>query len=417
MTKNILIIGQPSDNRGDQAAGRAMLYGIKEICPESKITVYYLNKSLTPVLIDETVVENLFKQETGAGSFCFKLLVHFILDKISSKLFMFNEECRQLLKVIKNSTLVLLSPSGPIIGDLYDIRNEMIRLIILFIAQKYKKKTMIYGPSMGPFHENSLRHFIRKIVLNKVDVITVRDEISYGYIKAARLKTKIIERTLDSAIQRSLSADRAVNYYDQLNIDPESEMLIGVTPIDLSWHPKHGKRTDVELFNKKIVDELSRGLNQIQHKLNCRFVFFPQLFGVFEDLSIIKKVINAIDDPEKCTVLSLDHDSDVQQIMISKLKMFIGMRYHSIIFSAKMNVPFVGIVYEHKAESFVSIVNMKDYMIKIEDISGNEIYDKAINVIENHENIKNALTNINDKITAVSFKNTKMLHDLMCKSD
>jgi len=402
----ILIFGQPSNNRGDEAAGRAMIYGILDKIPNAEIFVYYCDENLIPVVLDHKQVCNIFRKEKGAGSFILSLFAQLLLNKFG---IIINKEAKELIELIKKMDIVCLSPSGPLIGDMYNFRSEFIRLAALFIAQRFGKKTMIYGPSMGPFRLNTVRHYIRKQILNHTDMITVRDEISYGYLKKANLVSNNVLCTLDSAIQREISVKESKEYYSKIGVNPGLDIMIGVTPISLAWHPIYGKMKNIKAFDENNLTEMCKAMMIIKNKIKCKYIFFPQLFGADDDMPVINSLISMFGDNDSCVVLPSTFDSDIQQAMISSLRLFIGMRYHSIIFSAKMGVPFVGVTYEHKTEAFIQHIDMQDCMIKVDNLTSSEISSKAFDVLFRYDEFKHKLENINLSIKKESYENTRLL--------
>ena len=87
----------------------------------------------------------------------------------------------------------------------------------------------------------------------------------------------------------------------------------------------------------------------------------------------------------------------------------IGMRYHPAIFSAKVGTPFVSIAYEHKMEGFLEKMDLRELMIKVEDISAEEIIEKFKYMENNYNIIKNKLKVKNPVLTAKSQETTDLI--------
>ena len=66
-----------------------------------------------------------------------------------------------------------------------------LQLYSLFIAKIIKKPIAIYGGSAGIF-ESKLQFIIAKFILNRVDIITLRDETSYKYLQDIGITTQKI---------------------------------------------------------------------------------------------------------------------------------------------------------------------------------------------------------------------------------
>ena len=65
--------------------------------------------------------------------------------------------------------------------------------------------------------------------------------------------------------------------------------------------------------------------------------------------------------------------------IIGNMDMVIGMRFHSLIFAAVMNIPVVGIMYLHKSECFLEEIAQKRYAVGIGDGTLRKAEDIDIN--------------------------------------
>ena len=68
----------------------------------------------------------------------------------------------------------------------------------ILMAKLLKKPVIFYAQSMGPFR-NEFNSLIAKYVLNKVDIITVREEISYNYLIELGIVKPLLYLTADPA--------------------------------------------------------------------------------------------------------------------------------------------------------------------------------------------------------------------------
>ncbi len=149
----------------------------------------------------------------------------------------------------------------------------------------------------------------------------------------------------------------------------EGEVLIGFSIRE--WKDKD--RTD--LF-AEIADRLVE-------KYNARIVFFP--FHKPKDAEISKIVMHKMKH-EEATVLMPNRylPSEILGAM-GYMNVNIGVRLHSLVFSALMNVPTIGISYEPKIDGFLEMMNMTSVCtyekISVDKIMEQvEIYMKDINV-------------------------------------
>jgi colanic acid/amylovoran biosynthesis protein len=97
---------------------------------------------------------------------------------------------------ILESNLVISSPGG-FLQD-YDTFSSLLpNLYLIFIAQLLKKPVILYAQSIGPFR-NSILRVLSRFVLNRVELITLREEISKGYLSKSGITNPPIIVTADA---------------------------------------------------------------------------------------------------------------------------------------------------------------------------------------------------------------------------
>ena len=185
---NILVVNQPLNNRGDQAAHRAFIRKLKESFSDSSITVLFTNRRDADVdeikAEDETVnyinIKKLEKAETACIKMCFKMKSIFPAY--------FHPLLNSCLSYIKRADVVICSPGGICMGGFMNWEHVW----FMFAAQKLKKKTAYWSRSIGPFsdEDNDKKLFKETSysVIKGFDYISLRDEISYKIAKALNCK-------------------------------------------------------------------------------------------------------------------------------------------------------------------------------------------------------------------------------------
>ena len=107
-------------------------------------------------------------------------------------------------------------------------------------------------------------------------------------------------------------------------------------------------------------------------------LFIPQLFGNQSDFDYMNSFMS-----KNSFIMKDTMDTYFQQYVISKLHAVVGMRYHSNIFAAKMNTPFIAVAYEEKMEGFIRLASLDDYSIELSDISFEQLNHKFIMIEKN----------------------------------
>lgn len=397
----ILIIHAHGNNRGDEAAIKAMTDEILKLLPDAKITISKQAITDYPCMNNQIRQIGKFPEGTRMGQ------LSFFLSMISKGRFAITREGKEFLHILKEADLVLHAPGGPSIGDIYD--GEWQYLWRLNLVRRMKKPYMFYAPSMGPF-ENGRHEKLRKRVLLGAEKIIVRDPVSIRYVKSFMPRLEV-EHAMDSALQHDLGESRLVedyqNYTELNQFVNKYKRIVGVTITDLKWHPVYGK-TDISFKIEKSFSEfIGKRVDE-----GYGILFIPQLYGEDNDYDLMKKYM------KKNGTFIIDSDKDkydsyFQQYIIGKLYAVVGMRYHSNIFSAKMGTPFVSISYEQKMEGFMESVNLEDYCLPVEELSGKSLERKFKKLVQSWESYRIKLEELHEPMRERAYYSTKAVKEIL----
>lgn len=277
----------------------------------------------------------------------------------------------EIVKAIRKSD-ILVSGGGTLFQDITSKKSIWYYLGIVQLAQLLGKKVCIAYQGMGPINTKFYR-FMTKSILNRksVKLVAMRDKQAYDYAKEMGIKEEKMMISSDMIFMMKPPApERCMKIIkDNVHNYKEGEVLIGFSIRE--WKDKD--RTD--LF-AEIADRLVE-------KYNARIVFFP--FHKPKDAEISKIVMHKMKH-EEATVLMPNRylPSEILGAM-GYMNVNIGVRLHSLVFSALMNVPTIGISYEPKIDGFLEMMNMTSVCtyekISVDKIMEQvEIYMKDINV-------------------------------------
>ena len=176
-----------------------------------------------------------------------------------------------------------------------------------------------------------------------------------------------------------------------------------MTITDLKWHPLYGTNY---ILREKIIESLTQTVKYLISK-GYHILLIPQIFGNNSEKPLFK-IISRI-DKKKIIILPGNVDAYAQQIIISKLYCIIGMRYHSMIFAGKENIPSISISYEHKTLGFMEMLDRSDLIINVENISSDKIINKFMYLEDNYDKIKEEIKLKIPKLKYLSKKTTEII--------
>ncbi|MDW7671224.1 MAG: polysaccharide pyruvyl transferase CsaB [Bacillota bacterium] len=235
----------------------------------------------------------------------------------------------EVVRSIGRSHLVM-SGGGSILQDVTSSRSLLYYLGIIFLAKILGKKVAFYGNGFGPITRTPNRWLVKHII-NQVDLLTVRDEESREVMERLGISRPI-----------HVTADAAFT----LQILPESE------PVQL------------DQVQRKVGISVRRWKNQAVY-LPILAAFADALiekgYTVFflpmqppADTQVSKELMNMMKYP---AIILETGDTPHKMIqVIAGMDFLIGMRLHSLIFSAIAGVPMIGLSYETKITSFLKLV-------------------------------------------------------------
>jgi polysaccharide pyruvyl transferase CsaB len=106
---------------------------------------------------------------------------------------------REVVSAIRKSS-IFISGGGTLFQDITSSLSPYYYLSLLYLAQRLCKKTFIYAQGMGPLKRALTRYACRQI-LDKTDIITVRDKYSLKFLYAlgVEMNNKKVYLTADPA--------------------------------------------------------------------------------------------------------------------------------------------------------------------------------------------------------------------------
>ncbi|MDQ3903562.1 MAG: polysaccharide pyruvyl transferase family protein, partial [Thermoproteota archaeon] len=188
------------------------------------------------------------------------------------------------------------------------------------------------------------------------DMSSVRDSESYEMLWQFNRNKKAI-RTQDLSLPFITELDKGSHSFSQNIAEFEKVSLLkdhGKLIVGISI-----KSMKDPLLNRRIAEEFSDALNTLieKHNDSIHFLFFPfAKTPPKSDEEIIQSVIGRLKTRDNCTIVSHTNPIAWYKAIKELTDVFIGMRYHSIVFSFKAGKPVLSIPYEHKVVEF-----LKDY--------------------------------------------------------
>ena len=305
---NVVISGYYGfHNEGDEAMLYAIVNALRDRLPNLEIVVLSMDPSYTA---------KQFKVKT----------VH-------------RDSPAQIWHALKNADL-LISGGGGLLQDVTGPNSILYYLGIVLMAKLMGKPVFFYGQGIGPVR-TLLGRALMKLIVNRVDFITVRDASSQAELQSLGVNKPPVYVTADPVLGLDpvfLDKERGNAVLKELGLGDGPVVGVSVRP----WKELTGYR--------QVMIDLVRDFTQQGY----RVLMVPMHHSA--DLQISREIAVAVG--AGCFVLEKECNFlDILEI-VANMHILVGMRLHFLIFGALMNVPMVGIAYDPKVSSFLEIVGM-----------------------------------------------------------
>lgn len=236
---------------------------------------------------------------------------------------------------------LLISGGGGLLQDVTGPNSILYYLGVVTLAKMLRKPVFFYGQGIGPV-KTSLGKTLMRLVVNRVDAITVRDSESRQELLNLGIDKPPVYVTADPALGLDIG-----------DIDPSvgKEILSGL-----------GVEPDAPLIGLSVrgwkgMEEYKRVIARVCDRLvedGWKIIFLPMHYP--EDVNVSKEIAAMMARPAVTVERQLKFKEMLSLMM--QVKSIIGMRLHFLIFGALLGIPMVGVSYDPKVDRFLSLVDM-----------------------------------------------------------
>ncbi|MCP3031459.1 polysaccharide pyruvyl transferase CsaB [Halobacillus sp. A1] len=273
---------------------------------------------------------------------------------------------KEVIKVIKRSD-GLISGGGSLLQDVTGVKSVIYYTGVIGIAKLLQKPVIIYSQGIGPLN-GKIAKKLTEFTMNKVDHLTVRDRDSKQLLTKMGIR-KNIEVVPDSVMGLDDSLTESGREKDN------SVIIVCVRP----W-------PSTQPYQQKFA----HGLDLLAHQ-GFEIVFLP-MHGE-EDAMCSQNIQSLM--KEKSDILSQDLSLNEKINIITSSRFLIGMRLHSLIFSAISNTPFVAVSYDPKIDSFVELMDQKVLgHVNDDSWTGEDIAEDIFRLKGNYQKVQRQLQTI-----------------------
>jgi len=405
-----------SYNKGDAAIVLGILKIIHEKYPNSSISVlsptptedkkYYSKYNADTHIQFYDYVGRKIPKKAYKISYLIKMSIYLIWTKL--KFLPIPKKNKLLLNLYQNADVVISCSGGRLGGKKFSTIYDS--LIPIYFAKKLGKKVFVCAQSVEPFKSNFIKN-ITKFVLNRIDLISVREEISLNVLNSLNIKTpKYLTADLAFLLDPESEASAKL-LLDKAGIPTNEKTKIGVTVTN--WRISESEPKNIQFVN--IIKEALEKL--LEEKVII--VFFPQVIILKkeDDRVLSNELKSKIDSSLRDNVFVLDENYSPHQLkaMMGNMDIFIGKRLHSCIFALSMSVPSIVIGYEKKAWGIMKMLDNQDFVVDVRSMTSDQLVDLVKKLLLEKKQISKHLSQKIPQIQKESMRNGDLLEMLLKK--
>ena len=276
-------------------------------------------------------------------------------------------------------TNLFISGGGGLLQDLTGKGWSILYYLgLILVAKIVKVPVMIYAQGIGPVNKQINKKLI-KWILNKVDLITLRDNSSKELLEnLGVVKPSIYVNSDPVFLLKKKNINHTICSYPYIQelINSDDCPLIGIS---IREYKNNG------LDSKRIF---AQAADYLIENYKAKIIFLPFKFD--EDVHISEEILSLMKN--KAEILKIKLEPEELLSVLSRLSLVIGVRLHSIIFSSMAHIPFIAFNYDPKVRYFVEDLSLSELLLEIdENTSLKNIQEKIEYARENNDKIKDIL--------------------------
>ncbi|MDR2903217.1 MAG: polysaccharide pyruvyl transferase CsaB, partial [Clostridiales bacterium] len=296
-------------------------------------------------------------------------------------------------RIFRNTTL-LISGGGSLIQDLTSTQSLIYYLYIINAARDRHARVMLYANGIGPVRRERNKIRARR-TLNRVDLITLRDDASREVLKTLGIKMPPVALTADAAFGiKNSDTGSAEKLLSSIGLENKKYFCVAIR----NW----------KYLQDGFEKEIALCCEYIYLKHNLVPLFIPMQPAT--DAEISKRIAASI----KTGAYYTGSDYSINEMLgiIEKAEFVLAMRLHAIIYAAKTGTPVIGLVYDPKVQAMMERFK-QEYYCDVKNLDPEQLRHYADYVVVNRGLISRSLKELSGEAEENAMLNAKMAVSLL----
>jgi polysaccharide pyruvyl transferase WcaK-like protein len=266
---------------------------------------------------------------------------------------------------------VILDLNTDSLNEHYGLVYPLFTLFELLLVLLCDKKVIVCPSSIGPFKNAFLRQLAR-FVLDRIDLIMVREESSQYYLEALGISKSKIRLTADLAfLVEPISCEDAKSLLKKEGLDTIERPLVGIAPSQIMHHyASSGVFSDTGQKYKTYIKLMAEISDFVIEDFGSFVIFVPHSVDFLDssknDRITCARIYSMMKNRQRAMLVQGDYRTDEIKGIIRLCDMFIGCRMHSAIASTSSGVPTAMLAYGQKFHGVLGrVMGQTDFIVSV----------------------------------------------------
>lgn len=290
---------------------------------------------------------------------------------------------------------------------------------IPFFVKMVGKPIALYGGSVGRVRR--LRGVLEKgakFALNKIDLVTLREDVSYRNLRDIGVKNDRVFVIPDLAfLLRPVPSDQAKEIMVREGIEETNRPLIGMTVTREIASMAFPDLNSPESSYHKHIEMLAEVIDELTSKLDATVIFIPHCIGFAKELDdriVANDILQMCKNKDKVKVITNEYGAAELKGLIGQFDLFIGERTHSVVNAMSMCVP--SMVISWSSDQRLGIIKMLDQdnvICYVENLNAETLLSMISDIWGERNKIKKNLKSQTEIIREQAMLSGKLLKELL----
>ena len=259
---------------------------------------------------------------------------------------------------------VVVDLSGDTLTNDYGVASTVSHLVPILTAIALLRPVVVCAQSIGPL---GAARPLARFALNRVSVVTAREEITSAYLDDLGVHRPQRELTADMAfLLEPARPERVSEIMVAEGLDRTDRPLVGIALSRLMGH-RFSPR-DPSAFE----DMMAGMADHMAEQLQAFVVLVAHVTGPGErrdDRVVARAVRNKMRSADHTAVVEGDYLPDELKGVFSRFELFVGMRMHANIAALSMCVPTIAIGYSQKTRGIMRMAGQERWVSDIDQVT------------------------------------------------